>query len=87
MYNPTDEDRKCVACIYDNDLWTTADGVDGNDRPIPSNYEVDGVKVQLMPYGAEYLVVTLQEAKEAGVLYHDQDTLTYKGRKWVVVLF
>jgi len=86
MYKPTDEDRLEVACQFDCDLWTPADPL---PLPTPEDYEVEGVQVHLKgcKYNSTgYWVGTLQEAKEAGVLYHEHDQVEHEGRQWVVVL-
>jgi hypothetical protein len=81
-YNPSDIDRCTAACAYDNAYRHS----DIDQTYTPSMYEADGATVTTKEDGCTYWVVTLQEAKEVGILFEPHDTVTVGRRKWVVTL-
>jgi hypothetical protein len=79
-YNPTDIERCAVASEYDNIHISHFDS-----PSTPQDYICEGACVTLIG-GTTYWVLTIQEAKDIGMIYDQCDTIKMFGRKWVVTL-
>lgn len=78
QYNPTPADRCKAACAFDN-IYRGQD-----TKTHPSHYTADGATVTDKE-GFTVWAVTAAEAREVGICYGPEDTVTVNRRKWVVV--
>lgn len=80
-YCPSDNDRARVAAYYDNVYKAPSDPLLS-----PSDYDVNGASVTLRDGGATYYVVTLSEARYAGISPDTCERVNFLRRAWLVTL-